>query len=354
MKKKPVDFSFIRYANCWEDTTLLIGNTLPKPNESVLSIASAGDNSLAFLAFDPKEVLAFDINATQLYLTELKQKAIKHLSYEEVLEMLGFVVSKHRIELFYSIQKYLSIEASKYFHKHIVLIENGVIHQGKFENYFRLFRIWFLPFIHSHKTIDKMFEIKSEPEQVEFYHNNWNTWRWRLLFKLFFSKKVLGKYGRDPQFFNENKLPVAETIFRQAERHLQSTEVFRNYYLDYQLRGVFKVKLPFYLMPDNFQKVKINIDKLELFLGVLTDVPVERKFDIMNLSNIFEYMDVATFKVQKNHIATMSKSNTRIAYWNLLVKRELNALDTRFNKLPVRGEDLCFFYQSFNLNSYTV
>ncbi len=354
MTKKPVDFSFIRYANCWEDTTLLIGNTLPVANESILSIASAGDNSLAYLAHGPQVVLAFDINATQLYLTELKQVAIKQLAYAEVLEFLGFVDSQQRLQLFEHIQNSLSLEALDYFRKHMSLIENGIIHQGKFENYFRLFRKWFLPLIHSQKTIDKLFEIKSEQEQIEFYQNTWNTWRWRLLFKAFFSKKILGKYGRDPQFFNENKLPVAETIFRQAEMHLQSTAVFRNYYLDYQLRGIFNVKLPYYLMPEHFHQVKLNIDKLELFLGGLTDIPVERKFDIMNLSNIFEYMDETTFKIQKDHIIKICKPNTRIAYWNLLVKRELNALDIKFDKLPVIGSDLCFFYQSFNLNSFTI
>ncbi len=353
MNTKLVDFSFIRYANCWEDTALLIGNTKPESGAHILSIASAGDNSLAFLAHAPQSVVAFDINPTQLFLTELKQVAIKHLTRIEVLELLGFEISNKRLGLYKRISPYLSKDAYNYLEGFKDRIENGIIHQGKFENYFRLFRTWFLPLIHSNRTVKELFDEKTEAEQIKFYRNTWNTWRWKLLFKLFFSKKVLGKYGRDPQFFNENRLPVADTIFKQAERHLQSTYVFKNYYLDYQLRGSFVVQLPYYLRVENFEAVKKNIEKLSLFKGGLTDIPANLKFDIMNLSNIFEYMDEATFKKQIDHIALLSNEKSKVAYWNLLVKRDISVLDNRFENLPITGIDLCFFYQSFNLNSYS-
>ncbi len=71
MKKKPVDFTYIRYANCWEDADLLLANTTPSPKATIASIASAGDNSLAFLASDPALVIAFDINPETGKLTEV-------------------------------------------------------------------------------------------------------------------------------------------------------------------------------------------------------------------------------------------------------------------------------------------
>jgi S-adenosylmethionine-diacylglycerol 3-amino-3-carboxypropyl transferase len=101
---KNVDFSFIRYANGWEDTQLLIDNLNPQSGDKILSIAASGDNSLALLTQNPEIVVAFDINETQLFLTELKQMAIKVLEYPDVLELIGITHSTNRIKHFYSLK----------------------------------------------------------------------------------------------------------------------------------------------------------------------------------------------------------------------------------------------------------
>jgi len=350
---KPVDFTYIRYANCWEDADLLVQNTEPFAHANILSIASAGDNSLAFLAFEPKMVLSFDINPTQLYLTELKQKAIQYLTYGEVLSFLGFDRSRERLKIFQRVSPHLSEEARNYLNNHIELIKNGIIHQGKFENYFALFRKYVLPLIHSKRKIDALFIRKTAREQQKFYDHEWNTWRWRLLFRVFFSKYVLGKYGRDPRFFDQTKEDVSASIFERAETHLRSTLVSQNHYLDYQLRGNFSVNLPFYLRPENFECIKRNINKLQLCKGMLTDLPVEQKFDILNLSNIFEYMDEENFMKQADFLPKISNANARIAYWNLLVDRSLPSNDPRYKDQTIHGKDMCFFYKSFHLNTVT-
>ena len=208
-----------------------------------------------------------------------------------------------------------------------------------------------LPLIHATKKIDALFIPRTESEQEAFYDKKWNTWRWRLLFRIFFSKYVLGKFGRDPSFFDQTKEAVSDTILARAEEHLRSTRVSKNHYLDYQLRGNFSVNLPFYLRPENFERIKKNIGKLQLYKGMLTGLPTEQKFDILNLSNIFEYMDEANFREQADFIAQICNENARIAYWNLLVERSLPSIDPHFKDLPVIGEDLCFFYESFHLNT---
>ena len=44
------DFSRIRYAQCWEDADVLLDALDVQPGDTCLSIASAGDNSLALLS----------------------------------------------------------------------------------------------------------------------------------------------------------------------------------------------------------------------------------------------------------------------------------------------------------------
>ena len=47
------DFSAIRYAQCWEDADILLSALDVQPGETVVSIASAGDNTLSILTKDP-------------------------------------------------------------------------------------------------------------------------------------------------------------------------------------------------------------------------------------------------------------------------------------------------------------
>ena len=56
--------------------------------KTILSIASAGDNSFACLLLNPEKVVSIDTNITQIYLVELKKTAIKYLSYKEFLILL--------------------------------------------------------------------------------------------------------------------------------------------------------------------------------------------------------------------------------------------------------------------------
>ena len=103
----------------------------------------------------------------------------------------------------------------------------------------------------------------------------------------------MGKFGRDPEFLEQVDLRVSKYIFNRAERELSSTHVFHNFILRYNLTASFGKLLPHYLEPDNYEKIKLNIDKLIVFKGFAEDaIATYGKFDAMNLSNIFEYFFV--------------------------------------------------------------
>src|ERR1700693_2882822 len=70
----------IRYANVWEDADCLCRAFSPhKPGSRFLSIASAGDNTLALLLLDPSEVVAIDCDPRQLACLDLKIAAFREL-----------------------------------------------------------------------------------------------------------------------------------------------------------------------------------------------------------------------------------------------------------------------------------
>jgi S-adenosylmethionine-diacylglycerol 3-amino-3-carboxypropyl transferase len=347
-------FNFIRYANCWEDADILLEGLAPKKGSRILSIASAGDNSFSLLTANPGLVVAADISEVQLWLVELKKAAFQHLSYEEMLGFLGFAESTERKKMFTGLKQSVSNECRTYFETNIHLIEAGVISQGKFEKYFQLFCKKVLPWIHSAKTIDQLIAAKTETEQRLFYNRHWNTWRWRLLFKLFFSKFMMGRFGRDPEFLKEVDAHVGTTIFQQSEKHLQTLLAQENWILHYNLKGEFGNRLPHYVRRENFEVIKANAERLLVKTGYAENVAKQYgKFDCMNLSNIFEYMNRDTFMATANQLIEATEHGGRLAYWNLMVPRMIT------KQLPQKVayckelsshlslKDKGFFYQQF-------
>ncbi|MEL6135548.1 MAG: DUF3419 family protein, partial [Bacteroidota bacterium] len=134
-----VNFDLIRYANCWEDADLLLQGLQAQPGGRMLSVASGGDNSFSLLCTDPEYVVAVDISTVQLMLVELKKVAIQHFDYETYLAFAGFTPSQERLALFDKIKKELASHTRDYWTHHAERIAKGVIYEGKFEHYFRLF-----------------------------------------------------------------------------------------------------------------------------------------------------------------------------------------------------------------------
>ena len=347
-------FNFIRYANCWEDADILLQGLQPTEGSRIFSIASAGDNSFSLLTTHPEIVVAADINPTQLNLTELKKTAYQNLGYEELLGFLGFTASSERKKIFDALKQNLSIDCRNYFEANLHLITNGIISQGKFEKYFQVFSQKILPWIHSTKTIDGLIAEKTPEEQKVFYAEHWNTWRWKLLFKFFFSRYVMGRFGRDPSFLKEVDQPVGMAIFNQSEKHLQSVLAQNNFILYYNLKGNFGNMLPHYMRPENYKVIKSNLERLHLQLGYAHDIAGRfGSFQCMNLSNIFEYMNRETFTIAAHQLLLAMKQGGRLAYWNLMVPRRIaqqfpeRAAYCEQLSSQLTSADKGFFYISF-------
>jgi S-adenosylmethionine-diacylglycerol 3-amino-3-carboxypropyl transferase len=321
------EFNFIRYANVWEDADILVQALAPCAGGKMLSIASAGDNSFSLLTLQPEVLVAVDLNPVQLALVDLKYAAIKTLSREECIAFLGFTPSESRVRTYQLLRNELASSTTAIFDTRAEEIAGGIIHHGKFERYFQTFANRLLPLIHSKKTTALLFELKTAEAQLAFYENNWNTWRWRLLFKIFFSKPVMGRLGRDPEFLNEVKVPVGQFIFNKAEQHLSSTLVSENHMLRYQLTAGFGDLLPHYLQEKNYALIQSRLGALHLHQGYAEEAIAKYgQFRGMNLSNIFEYMPQNIFQQVGQNLNAGLENKGKLAYWNLMVPRKLSRI----------------------------
>lgn len=349
------EFTYIRYANCWEDTEILCDALVPTRGKRILSIASAGDNSLALLAHGA-EVIAVDLNPTQLACVELRCLLIKHLDHQECLAFLGIRPMDDRLQIYDRLKKDLSPQARGFFDLNPAIIRNGFIHYGKFEKYFHLFKKILLTFIHPQRDIDTLLREKSKQERIQFYENVWANRRWHWMFQIFFSKFVMGRMGRDPEFFRYVKVPVAENILKRSKYALTELETHQNPFLEYVMTGNFSRCLPYYLQENIFYKIRQNLDKLKLHQGTIQEAAVKygsQKFDGFNLSDIFEYLDEPTCTTIYKTLLEYAQKGARFAYWNMLVPRrcpkELAGRVEYKGQLSqsLFAKDKAFFYSDF-------
>ncbi len=342
-------FDFIRYANCWEDADLLLAALNPQAHSRILSVSSAGDNTLALLATAPELLVAVDVNQVQLYLMELKSVCFKKLEYEDMLSFLSGA-SANNIQIYHLIKGELSADARVFWDANQHIIISGIIFEGKFEKYLLSFGRKILPFIHNKKNVTRLFEKKDALAQKEFYEDTWNNFRWKLLFRVFFNRKILGVFGRDPEFLEQVEIRVSSFLYEHAALHLSSKDVQSNYFLAFMFLGKFDFGLPFYLRRENFEKIKSNLPALKMQQGYAQDA--FRKFGKIthfNFSNIFEYMPKHTFEEFGKTLAMDTGAGSKFAFWNLMVTREFSTiLPQSFHKLPAPDMvDKGFFYKEF-------
>lgn len=349
-------FERIRYAQCWEDADVLVAALAPRPGDVCVSIASAGDNSLALLASGPARVVALDLSPAQLACVALRAAAYRELSHAELLELIGSRPSGRRAALYRRCRSQLDAAARAFWDARPADIEAGIGAAGKFERYFRLFRDWALAFVHSRATVRRLLEPRARAEREAFYEQVWNNRRWRTMFALFFSRRVMGWLGRDPSFFRYVQGSVAERILARTRHALVELEPARNPYLHWILTGTHGAALPFALRAENFEAIRAHLDRLEWRAAPLERFLEElgpRSVDAYNLSDIFEYMSEANSAALLERLAAAGRPGARLAYWNMLAPRRrppalAGALAERRDLAePLFRQDKAFFYSDF-------
>ena len=361
------DFTRIRYAQVWEDADILLAALDVQPTDTVVSIASAGDNTLALLGAGAGRVVALDLNPAQLACLALRVAAYRSLEHGELLQLIGSrpASAVERAALYARCREHLSRDVQAFWNDRPEAITAGIGSVGKFEDYFRLFRERVLPWVHNRRKVHALLRGGGTVrEREQFYLKQWGTLRWRLMFHLFFSRFVMGRLGRDPAFFKYVKGSVASRILARTRHALTELDPADNPYLHWILTGTHGTALPWALRAENFERIRAGLDRLEwhqLSVEQFLDreqvgVPGGRRPATVvkfNLSDIFEYMSESASSLLLERLARTSRSGGRLAYWNMLTPRRrpmslAPLLRPRDDiALPLFARDRAFFYSAF-------
>lgn len=348
----------IRYAQCWEDADVLLKALDVGPEQTCLSIASAGDNTLAMLSRSPKRLIAVDSNPAQIACLELRVAAYRELSHPEMLELVGSLPSNRREDLYRRCRLLLSAESRSFWDARSLDIHCGIGEVGQFERYLSLFRSRVLPLVHQRRRVERLLQGGSLEERREFYNREWDSPRWRLLFRLFFSRFVMARLGRDPSFFRYVRGSVSKHLLQRTHYALTVLNPSDNPYLQWILTGRHMTALPYALRAENFETIHRHIERLEwrcCSIETFLDSLQEGEIDRYNLSDIFEYLSPDDYHHLLEQLARKARSGARLAYWNMLVERRrpphladwirpLKELSQLLHR-----EDKVFFYTAFVL-----
>jgi len=348
----------LRYAQCWEDADVLVEGLDVQPGDTCLSIASAGDNALALLTQDPARVVAVDTSAAQLACLALRVAAYRRLEHGELLELIGSRPSTRRAALYDRCRTALNEGAHRFWDAHPAWVERGIGAVGRFERYFRVFRRWVLPWIHSDEAVRRLLAGGAPDERRRFYEEHWDHWRWRAAFRVFFSRAVMSALGREPDFFEHVEGPIADRLLDRARYALTALDPADNPYLQWILTGRHRSARPRALRREHFETIRARLDRLTWVHASLEDY-LERQdantIDRFNLSDVFEYVAEPDYHRMLGQLARVGRPGGRLAYWNLFVPRSRPAsMADRLVPRPERAEalharDRAFFYGNFVL-----
>jgi S-adenosylmethionine-diacylglycerol 3-amino-3-carboxypropyl transferase len=350
-------WDLVRYASVWEDADILCEALAPVARAArLLSIASAGDNVLALLTLAPAEVVAVDLSAAQLACLELRIAAFRRLDPDGVAAFLGATASRDRANVYRLLRGDLGEDARAFWDSHAEDIAGGVLHAGRFERYFHTFRRWVLPWIHSRATVDALRQPRDAEAQRAFYRERWDTWRWRAMFRVFFSRFVMGRLGRDPAFFSHVEGAVGARILERSRHALSEIPTTSNPYLTYIVTGNFAPEaLPRYLRPEHHAAIRAGLDRVRLVMNGIADAAAGT-FAGFNLSDLFEYMDAGEHERTYARLAGAAAPGARLVYWNMLVPRGIPpALADRVQPLEalaraLHARDRAWFYSRLHVD----
>lgn len=360
--ERPV-FTQLLFGQCWEDPRVTAQALRIRPGDVVLSVTSGGCNTLSLLLKDPSLIISVDLNDAQSWLLELKIAGILSLAHGEYLQLLGVRPSSRRSALYRACRPEMSSSARDYWDQRINMITGGVLRAGRYERYLAAFRRLLLV-LQGRRKIQRLFEARTLAERKRFYQEQWDTPAWRLFFRVFFSRLVLGHGGLDPDFFTyvEGIKDFGEHFRSLAQHALVDLPARDNYFLaQICLGGYLHEKvLPPYLLAQNYSILRQRVDRVKVVtaeLGqILTSQP-DNSVDCFNLSNVFEWVSPEVFEKMLREIYRISTPGARLCYWNLLVQRShpptLDDLFTPENKLADRllFEDRSFVYSNFQVAS---
>ncbi len=354
--KSQVELHKLIYTVNWEDPESDHNALRIQPGDAVMTITSGGCNTLGFLAYDPAIIHTVDINPSQSYLLELKMAAMKSMTFHEFLRFLGLTPSSGRLNDYAALRGLLSPPAAEFWDGHQAIVQKGFLLRGGYDRFVNLVGKY-VRLSHGKGRVDRLLNAKDLEEQRTVYDQFWDIRRTRLVFDIFYNKRILARMGLEADYFrfDDGSRSFAESFLRKFRRVVHDVPVHGNYFLHVYLNGRYRSlqEVPGYLRKENYETIRGRLDRIHIltadakkWLGEQPSGSIDR----FALSNICELMNQEDTAVTFEEVARTARKSARMSFRNLMIPRtvpvHLESIIKRDADLSARllSEDRSFVY----------
>ncbi len=272
----------LKFAVVREDPELESALVTRTDARALLTVASGGCTALALLARHPGlAVTAFDLNPTQL--THVREK--EQLARDHDLRALN-VGDDHR---------------------------EGHNQRGEFEGLFRVLRRFCDEFVFERGERERYFSGSGFSSEIAA---RWAARRyWPAAFEVSFAEALLHAMFGPAATQHAERGSYPGYFQRAFERGLSRDDGPDNPFLQHVLLGHYLSPPPYVPLPERAH--------LSLVEGSLTDVRDLARFDVISLSNVFDWSDDSLVAQWAQHLAAHAKPGTRVLMRQLNNTRDL-------------------------------
>lgn len=305
------------FAQVREDPRLELAALGAHLDTPIVIVGSAGCTALSLVAAGARDVVAVDLNRSQNHLIELKASAAA-LPPEAAVELLGGAPAADRQATYRRLRSELTPAARGFFDARPAAVESGVLGMGVTERLMRLIAGTVRTAVHPAGRVERLLALSTLDQQREFYRQEWDTARWRLLFRVLCNRLVLRR-AYDERFFAQVEDPTfAGHFHRVAEHTLTRLPVRDNYFLHQLLTGRFA---PGHPPPYLRRRLPDLTERLALVDGGFTDYLRTRpdaSIGAYALSNICEWLTAAEIDELFGQIVRTARPGARLAFRNFV------------------------------------
>ena len=320
------------FAQVREDPLLEIEALAPGSGSTIVVVSSGGCTALSLVACGAGRVVSVDSNATQNHLVELKAQAVRSLEPGALLGFLGGTATSKawRIADYRALRPSLSADAAGFWDSHSRMIGKGILNSGVSERFIRFVVHAMRLLVHPASRVDRLLSCETLAEQRALYEKEWNTRRWKSLFRILLSRRAFNR-TYDPAFFeNVENGDFAGHFYRLMEHALCEIPVASNYFLHHMLRGTYRTAIvggvPPYLERASHAATRERLENLELvdggyaeFLATCDDESV----DGFALSNICEWLDQEQTQNLFAQVVRVARPGARLCFRNFVGHTEI-------------------------------
>lgn len=347
---------WLLYSTCDEDSRSELRALNITEGDDVLAVTGSGCRALSLVVNNPRSVTSIDSSAGQTYLLELKLAAIRHFSYDTLLEFLGVDESANRWKLFEELSPKLSPGAIAYFTRYRKAIDKGVLQAGRHEQLYVRLVAPTMKLLYG-KPMQELFAATDLDTQRMIYRTKIDGWLWRTMIRRGFTERTLKTVLNDDSYRVVTDVKsCGDYVLERLDHTLMNHLAGENDWVSFMIHGRYPRRdvLPHYLLRDSVEAIKASDTKVNVVRGDLMErlraLP-DRSIDKFSLSDVTSCIDREQFGTLMKEVVRVARTDARIVYRNFLSRHtpapELLGTLRRDDELceQLYFDDYAFVYQ---------